>query len=194
VVVVVSLAGWSLSHVSEEGSDDARIRPLVQHQVEGLSDPFGERSTAKGHVSMVWDGIRTGLKAPWGHGLGATTGAAGKFGGNTLGTEADVSDMFVSLGLIGGILYACIVWRALRMAVTLWQSTRSPLVLMTTGILLQQLLSWMNTGQYATVMFDWVAIGTLDALHGRLQFLAARAARTNPSANAAPHAPGPLHA
>ena len=42
-------------------------------------------------------------------GLGATTPAAGKLGGNSASSEVDLSDMFLSLGLLGGLAYALVI-------------------------------------------------------------------------------------
>lgn len=169
VALCVGIAGmtWLIQHLGDKQLDD-RIHPLVEHQVSGLSDPFGEDSTASGHVARIWYGLAYGITHPWGAGLGATTLAAGKFGGRDLGTEGDVSNLFVSLGVIGGVIYGVFIFRAFRTVIRLWQATRSEIPLAILGILAVQILNWLNTSQYSTVMLIWFCLGSADLFYAQL--------------------------
>ena len=63
-------------------------------------------------------GLEEGFLNPLGHGLGSTTLAAPRLAEIAMRdvSEVDVSDMFISLGLIGGLIYLYIVFAAFRRA------------------------------------------------------------------------------
>lgn len=168
LIVGFSGLGWSLTHL-EDAEFDERISSLIEHQADGLSDPFGEKSTGAGHVDRIQDGIWYGISHPWGAGLGATTIAAGKFGGSDLGTEGDLSNLFVSLGVVGGVLYAAVIFTALKTAFEFWRLTRNWISLSIIGILLVQILHWLNTSQYSTVMLIWFLLGSMEGILTKLR-------------------------
>jgi hypothetical protein len=152
---------WSLNQAQgiEFGS---RTHAIVEHQSSGLLDPVGKDSSAHSHFNLVAIGLKSGLTNPLGLGLGATTSASAKFGGVGGSTELDLTNMFVSLGIIGGVLYAVIIFIVLAMAFRLWVMTRAPASLTTLAILLISLGSWLNGGYYSTSMLAWFCIGALD--------------------------------
>ena len=170
VALVVGFCGlgWSISQLEDQEFDE-RIDPLIGHQMEGFADPFSEDSTAPGHADRVQSGIWYGITHPWGAGLGATTIAAGKFGGSDLGTEGDLSNLFVSLGIVGGILYAAVIFMALKTALEFWRLTRHWISLSIVGILVVQILNWLNTGQYSTVMLIWFLLGSMEGILAQLR-------------------------
>ena len=170
VALVVGFCGlaWSVSQLEDQEFDE-RIEPLIGHQMEGFSDPFGEDSTATGHADRVQNGILYGITHPWGAGLGATTIAAGKFGSTDLGTEGDLSNLFVSLGIVGGVLYAAVIFMALKTALEFWRLTRHWISLSIVGILVVQIMNWLNTGQYSTVMLIWFLMGSMEGILSQLR-------------------------
>ena len=170
VALVVGFGGfgWSISQLEDQEFDE-RIDPLIGHQMEGFADPFGEDSTAPGHADRVQNGIWYGITHPWGAGLGATTIAAGKFGGTDLGTEGDLSNLFVSLGIVGGLLYAAVIFMALKTALEFWRLTRHWISLSILGILVVQILNWLNTSQYSTVMLIWFLLGSMEGILSQLR-------------------------
>ena len=90
------------------GQPGAAAKDALAHQLGGLAHPFDERYSSAGlHSNMITTGFLEGIKNPLGHGLGSTTFAAQKFGTDNSGgsSELDFSDMFISLGLVGGLLY-----------------------------------------------------------------------------------------
>ena len=53
--------------------------------------------------------FETSFRNPLGFGPGATTLAASKFGGGALSAEVDIPNVFLSGGIIAGILYVSIL-------------------------------------------------------------------------------------
>ncbi|WDL95257.1 hypothetical protein [Alicyclobacillus sp. ALC3] len=133
---------------------------LIVHDVSGLTNPL--HSSATGHLTRMWAGILTGLKMPIGYGLGSTTTAAGKFVSNgNLGTEVDISNMFVSDGVIGGVLYIALLvsvfYQAFRQA-----HFRSNTGLIAIGVLCAAGGQWVNGELYSVAALTWIIVGQLD--------------------------------
>ena len=138
---------------------------LIYHSVRGLTDPLAEDSTLLGHVHLMVDGFITGFTNPLGYGLGITSMAATKFSGKVIGSEVDLSNQFIATGLVGGILYVLIVWKAL---VQSWRLAKegSPVFLIIFGILIAEIGQWLTGGHYAVVPIVWMMIGFLDKTIG----------------------------
>ena len=152
---------WSLSQVGEVdlgGSAGAAL----QHQVQGLTTP-GE-STVGTHLSLFVGGIREGFRTPLGYGLGATTDAASKFGGGSWGTERDLSNVFVSLGVVGGLIYGIIIAMVYLRTVLYWLQTRNLVSLAVLGLLTTELGLWLNGNHYAITALVWFCIGSIDRI------------------------------
>ena len=80
--------------------------PLVQHQVQGLANPFNSQdSTLDFHFSEMLSGLRSTVTDPLGHGTGSVTIASSRYGGTAQGTEVDPSNFGVALGLPGLLGY-----------------------------------------------------------------------------------------
>ncbi len=152
---------WSLKQVQEVHQGE-RTSLLVEHQM-GLLDPFNEKKSTVGiHASLLSGGFMVGITTPLGHGLGSTTAASGKYGGDGAGTEVDYTDMLVSLGLFGGVLYIVFIGVVLKQAFGFWHRQRDPIALATLGILLAQLGHWLHGGQYSICMIICFSIGAMD--------------------------------
>ncbi len=146
----------------------ARVSPLVQHQIEGLLDPANARtSTAAGHLTMIVDGLAEGVISPAGHGLGSTTIAADKYGARKTNSEFDVSNIMISLGLLGGLLYGTAIVLIFRTAIRWWKSTRTVLALVTVGLLTATFGGWLIGGEYSMAALLWMHIGAMDALSAK---------------------------
>jgi hypothetical protein len=162
LAAVLAIGGVALSLGSAENTGEGAAAVALQHQMSGLRNPLdAEHSTARTHLSLFTGGIQEGFRQPLGYGLGATTIAAGKFGGDIRGTERDLSNLFVALGL-GGILYAVVIGLVLIRAVRLWTRTRHVLVLGMLGALVAELFLWLYGGHYAIVTLLWLGIGMMD--------------------------------
>jgi hypothetical protein len=112
---------------------------------------------------MVTTGFLEGLTSPLGHGLGSTTFAAQKFGTDSDGgsSELDVSDMFISLGLAGGLLYLGVAVFGIRAALRYFRETRLSVGLPVLAILLATLGGWLIDGQYSTCSLVFFILGSV---------------------------------
>lgn len=135
----------------------------LEHQVEGLTNPLGERSTGRFHQNLVLIGLTAGFREPLGQGLGATTIAARKFSETeTQSSEFDIGDMFIGSGLIGGTLYIVVVGLVVRSVLKAWQATRDPRYRTIAGMLATLFGAWMSGGYYSLSIIVWLLIGSLD--------------------------------
>jgi hypothetical protein len=108
------------------------------------------------------NGLESSITNPLGHGTGAVTLAATRYGGSAQGTEVDPSNMGVALGLLGLISYLVVaavgLWTAYRVAAR----RRSWWALASLGLLLVTFLQWTNGGQYAVAWLPWLVLGWAD--------------------------------
>lgn len=164
LAIVIGSVGlvWSLRQV-QEAPQSERTSLLVQHQTEGLLDPLNPKKSTVGiHANLLSGGFLNGITNPLGRGLGASTAAAGKYGGDGAGTEVDYTDMFVSLGLFGGVLYLIFMGIVLKQAFSHWHHQRDPISLATIGILIALQGHWIHGGQYSIAMVICFSIGAMD--------------------------------
>lgn len=174
VVVVVALF-FGLNKISNADFSSDRTQAFADHQAQGLLHSGDQKySTAGFHLTEVANGIIGGFTTPIGRGLGSTTIASDKFGGNSESSEFDISNMFLSLGFVGGILYIIVLVKVLLAALQYWQKARSLAALAIVGILIQLLGVWFNGGFYAASTLAWLCVGILECLRERLEHKAAR--------------------
>jgi hypothetical protein len=139
-------------------SDD----PLASHQLGGLANPLSpEHSSLPGHVDIALRGLRQGISHPFGQGTAVTNIAGSRFGvgSSTKGTELDVSNAFVSLGFLGGLLFIALVIVVFQRAVTSYFVRPDPAVLAIIGLLIVSTGAWLNGGHYAVAPLTWFLIG-----------------------------------
>jgi hypothetical protein len=163
VAVVLLASHFTGSEVAAPAKNSA-VDNALAHQVGGLAHPFDPRySTAGLHGGMFLSGVVEGFTYPIGHGLGSTTAASSKFGGdpNEGNSEIDISDMFISLGVIGGLLYLYIVAMAMRGALRYLRTVRRGISLPVLAILTSSLGSWLIGGQYSTSALMLFLIGAI---------------------------------
>ena len=144
---------------------------FVEHQVEGLTNPLGsERSTATKHAGLVEIGFTSGIRNPIGRGLGSTTIAGRRFsqGGDgedgTFSTELDFTNIIVSTGFIGGILYMVLMGRMSWVIVKLWDIRRTSISLEWIAIAVVTFGNWLQGGYYAPSILIWSCFGIMDKL------------------------------
>lgn len=161
--VALGIAGllWSLSQV---GSIDAgaRVQHRVTRQAEGFLNATEEGSSAAVHLNMIAVGLTSAFRNPLGYGLGATTKAANKFGGNMRTSESDIGDIALSLGIIGLLIYLVIIYLVFSTAVRHWAASRNAVSLAVLGILAITFFSWLQGGRYAIYPVIWLCIGWVD--------------------------------
>jgi hypothetical protein len=163
VVILLGLAGHFSSTSSTSAAAPSAQASLAQHQLQGLANPLNSRdSTLSVHFSEMVHGLEASITNPLGHGTGAVTLAASRFGGSAQGTEVDPSNMGVALGLLGFISYLVVaavgLWTAYRVAAL----RRSWWALASLGLLVVTFLQWTNGGQYAVAWLPWLVLGWSD--------------------------------
>jgi hypothetical protein len=162
--LVIALVGlvWSLNQVSTIQSDNERVAHRVTRQADGLLGAGEEDSSVRGHFGMMIHGYKRGFTNPVGSGLGSTTKAAVKFGGNAMNSEVDATNVMLATGLPGGIAYHVVIFLIVVTAVKYWDRSRSVVSLAVLGILGCMVLMWLQGGQYAMSSLVWLSIGALD--------------------------------
>lgn len=170
-IIVGGLAtlGPRLQQAAGQGGND-----LVQRQVGGVTEPFSEKSTVGLHWQLLVDGVTDGFTQPLGSGTGSTGRALGKSqvaasGGGSEAkptTEVDLSDMFRSFGLAGGLIYALIIV-GVAVAVLRAYGRGHVLALAIAGLLICTFGQWMTGGHYALAPLTWLLVGWLAARSSR---------------------------
>lgn len=147
-----------------ESRAEASKNPLVGHQVRGLTDPLNpERSTARLHFTGAIDGIREGFRQPLGKGTASISLGGSRFGGTAQSREFDVSNAFLGLGLLGGVLFVLLLVSVARRAVSLYLLSRDPIPLAIVGVLVMSFGHWLNGGLYTIAPLTWLLIGWVAA-------------------------------
>jgi hypothetical protein len=149
----------------DESGPQSAAQLSITHQVGGLTHPLDEKkSTAGLHGSMFLIGLSRGLTNPLGMGLGAATLGSGKFGGDESSagsSEVDISDVYSSLGLVGGLIYSFLAFLIVRAALEYSQSAPKEIGLPVLGLLVATGGSWLALGQYGMTPLVWLLIGVL---------------------------------
>lgn len=161
-LLVLACLPWMVGRLTPApGSQDSR-RVLQEHQVAGLRDPFGERSTLPVHIELAGRGVASVVRNPLGSGVGAVTGAAGKFGGSVAGTEVDIGNAGVAGGVLGLAAYLTVLVLGVRRVYGLAAARRDGIALASLGILVVPGLQWLNGGLYAVIWLPWLVLGWAD--------------------------------
>jgi hypothetical protein len=159
VAAVALLSSYAPPAGSPTSSSD---NPFVTRQIGGLTNPLDpEHSTLLSHVDLVVGGVKEGLVHPFGQGTSVTNIAADRFGIGSAakGTEVDVSNAFVSLGLFGGLLFIAVVLVAYRQIVVTYLRRPDPALLAVMALLIVLAGQWLNGGHYALAPLTWLLIG-----------------------------------
>jgi hypothetical protein len=144
------------------GTPGSPGNPLVGHQLGGLANPLDpEKSTLPLHWAIVVSGVREGFLHPFGHGTAVTNLAASRFGigGTEKSSELDVGNAFISLGVVGGLLFLAMVIVAFRRALRAYVTRQNAATLAALGLMLVSLGQWLNGGYYALAPLVWFVIG-----------------------------------
>jgi hypothetical protein len=168
LVAVPFLAGrLSSTRTTPPNYGSTGVSVLFTHQTQGLANPFNPAvSTLPTHLNQFKEGLRSAVSDPLGHGAGAITNAAGKFGAPSRGTETDPSNAAVALGVPGLLVYLFLLILAFRRSYGLAAARRDSLALAVLGLLTVTLFQWLNGGQYAVAFLPWLALGWMDRTLG----------------------------
>jgi hypothetical protein len=172
IAALGGLALLSLSLVAGHfaGSEDLGQRggsaaeDALMHQLGGLAHPFDKKYSSAGlHTNMIAMGFLEGFTSPLGHGLGSTTIAARKFSTDSDwgSSELDFSDMFISLGLAGGLLYLGVAVFGMHAAFKYFRETKLSVGIPVLAILLATLGGWLIDGQYSTCSLVFFILGSV---------------------------------
>ncbi len=162
VITAVAVAAIAGAY-SAIGKLNPESSALIAHQVNGLTNPLDEEhSTLQLHFDMMIHGFIDGIKFPIGRGLGSTTLAGAKLGGSGESSEVDAANIFISDGVIGGVIYLLIIFQVMRLAFQMDRSNVFSLAIL--GILIATAGSWSIGGNYSTCTIIWVCIGFLDRM------------------------------
>ncbi len=145
---------------------DSAINPMVSYQVQGLLNPM--ESSATGHATLFYTGILSSFVNPAGVGLGATTNAAGKLATRdtiVAGTEFDVSNMFVSLGPVGGLIYLALLFRTVQVLIKYARRSDTVEAMAVFGLFVCGAGHWLNGGHYSIAALIWFCVGVIDKLN-----------------------------
>jgi general stress protein CsbA len=167
LAVGIGLAAFLLSQISLDNSGKGKSAASfsTEHQVQGLEHPFDSKhSTADVHATMFLGGFRTGFSYPIGYGLGAVTLGSGRLGGDATAagsSEVDISDSFISMGIIGGLLYLYTIFLVIRRAIAFGRIAPKYVGLPALAILAAMGGGWIALGQYGIGPLVWFVIGVL---------------------------------
>ncbi len=129
---------------------------VVERNVSGILKPLDPgKSTVIGHWGSIVSGFSEGVKNPAGHGAGASTLATNA----KLDTENDISNAFVNLGIVGGLLYVAIVLLMFRTVFARYVRHRDALSFAVAGLLVVSLGQWLNGAEYAVTPLFWFLAG-----------------------------------
>jgi hypothetical protein len=174
VILALVYVGASRFASQKSSSGGSGTEALIAHQAGGFAHPLdAKKSTAGLHAAYIGKGFLAGLKSPLGAGLGATTLGASKLGGSQTAdednfqtaTELDFSDMFVALGITGGLLYMAIAFWIGRSTLRYVRTVPRYIALGVAGALAGTFGGWLISGEYSTSALVWFLIGAL--LFGR---------------------------
>jgi hypothetical protein len=191
LAVGIGLAAFALSQLSSgsSGTEKSAAGYSTDHQLEGLQHPLDSKhSTAGLHTTMFLGGFITGFTNPIGYGLGVTTLGSGRLGGDetiTGSSEVDISDAFISMGIIGGLLYLYTIFLIVRQALAFGSTAPKYLGLPALAILAAMGGGWIALGQYGIGPLVWLVIGVLSrhSAISRMPFRRTRAVPSTPSSD-----------
>ncbi len=168
--VMFGVMSWVLPKIMHDsGGGTSKADLLLAHQDGGLLNPTdAKQSTLAVHLYFLKSGILSGFTAPAGHGLGASTIAAKKFGGGETSTEVDFGDMFVDLGFVGGFIFLALTYQVFKALMKNWARLGDPATLQTFAVMLATILGWLISGEYAIAPIAWFVMGSIDATRARL--------------------------
>jgi hypothetical protein len=153
---------YGLSQVAQvEGQGRAQFNIRRQAELVPEGKEGGPIST---HLNLIRIAGNRTMERPLGHGLGYVTLAAGRFGDEGFSSEKDFTDMFLALGIPGGIVYLIVLAYATLLAIYYWMRTRSTVGLIVIGLLLFSVFGWLQPGQYVMTPLVWFCVGSLDRM------------------------------
>jgi hypothetical protein len=154
------LGAWAAFGGAAETAAIQSGDPFAVHQVSGLADPLNpDTSTLPGHWQLIVSGTSFALANPLGAGTSSSNLASSKLGGVGVGTEVDLTDELIDLGIIGGVLYLAVIVAIVAGTFRAYLRTHDMLLLCIAGVLIATLGHWLNGGYYAVSPLVWFLAG-----------------------------------
>ncbi|HEX9713376.1 MAG TPA: hypothetical protein VGB52_12615 [Actinomycetota bacterium] len=173
VILVTGVVWWSSSTTSDSTiqEKEAGASQLVEQQLRALRDPFDPaKSTVPVHFNQFKDGMVYAItERPFGQGTGVATRGGAKFEGTQASTELDIGDMFLSLGVIGGVLYLSAIGLTVVQAARVRRALPGPVWIAIWAMAVTSIGAWVIGGNYAVVPLIWFLIGASDGAYKRLR-------------------------
>ena len=133
---------------------------IVERNVSGILKPLDpSKSTVITHWSSILDGFAKSLSNPAGHGTGATNIATNLGDAESIDSENDLSNAFLNLGLVGGLLYLAVIVALFRAVFAHYVARRDVLLFAVAGLLVVTFGQWLNGGLYAVAPLLWFLAG-----------------------------------
>jgi hypothetical protein len=163
VAVVVGVFGlvYGLTQVAQVNGERGRAQFNMQRQT-GLIPEGKKGGPVRIHLNLIRIAAVRTAEQPLGRGIGSVTLAAGRFGSGGFSSEKDFTDMFLALGVPGGIVYLMVLFYASTLAVKYWHRYRGLIPLVVLGVLIFSVFSWLQPGQYVMTPLLWFSVGALD--------------------------------
>jgi len=170
LTVCATILTFGLSGLDgDSGGLQSAAQLSINHQAGGLTHPLDDKqSTAGVHGKMLIIGLSRGFTSPLGMGLGAATLGSGKFDGaqDAAGSsEVDISDVYSSLGIVGGLIYSFLAFLIVRATLDYSQTAPKDVGLAALGMLVATAGGWLALGQYGMTPLVWFVIGILSRTH-----------------------------
>jgi hypothetical protein len=133
---------------------------IVERNVSGILKPLDPgKSTVITHYDAILEGFTKAVNNPAGHGTGATNIAIKLSDAKSIDSENDLSNAFLNLGLVGGLLYLAVIVGMFRTVFARYVAGRDVLVFAAAGLLVVMFGQWLNGGLYAVAPLLWFIAG-----------------------------------
>lgn len=133
---------------------------IVERNVSGILKPLDPgKSTVITHYTSIFDGFAEAMKNPAGHGTGSTNIAIKLSDDKSIDSENDLSNAFLSLGLVGGLLYLAVIVGMFRTVFARYAVRPDVLLFAAAGLLVVTFGQWLNGGLYAVAPLLWFVAG-----------------------------------
>ena len=133
---------------------------VVERNVTGILKPLDpNKSTVIVHYEAILEGFGDAIANPAGRGTGATSIATNLTDTENKDSENDLSNTFINLGIVGGLLYVAIIVLMFRTTFARYVRRRDVLSLAVAGMLVVTFGQWLNGGMYAAAPLIWFLAG-----------------------------------
>lgn len=140
---------------------DGPVAVVVEHQLTGLLNPTNPDDTGQLHFNMIQDGFLKSFENPMGVGTAPGSVVQIKRTGTSTSTENDVSSIFVSLGVLPGVVYSMFLIFIYAATVRRFHMTRTAYSLTMVGVFIAMFGHIWSGGLYAVSAFISMGIGAL---------------------------------